>query len=90
MAGSIARINNLIKKLQKDEKLFNKYDKIIQDQIKKGIAEIAPGEAKGYKFYLPYRPVIPDNMESTKVRTVYDGSAKASNSTASLNDFLKT
>ena len=83
-AGSIARLNNLIKKLQKDEKLFNKHDEIIQDQIKEGIVEIALQEAKGYEFYLPHRPVIRVNAESTKVPIVYDGSAKASNSTISL------
>ena len=42
--GSMARLNKLIKKLQKDEKLFNRYDEIIQDQIKEGIVEIAPGK----------------------------------------------
>ena len=38
-AGSIARLNNLIKKLQKYKKLFNKYDEIIQDKIKECIVE---------------------------------------------------
>ena len=89
-AGSIARLNNLIKKLQKDEKLFNKYDEIIQDQIKSGVVEIAPEEPQGQEFYLPHHPVIRENAESTKVRVVYDGSAKASNSTISLNDCLET
>ena len=88
--GSMARLNNLIKKLQKDEKLFNRYDEIIQDQVKEGIVEIAPEEAKGYEFYLPHHLVIRKNAESTKVRIVYDGSAKASNSTVSLNDCLES
>ena len=43
----MARLNSLIKKLQKDEKLFNRYDEIIQDKIKEGTIEIAPEEAKG-------------------------------------------
>ena len=46
--GSMARLNNLIKKLQKDEKLFTRYDEIIQDQIKEGIVEIVPEEAEGH------------------------------------------
>ena len=41
-AGSIARLNNLIKKLQKDENLLSKYDEIIEDQVKEGIVEVAP------------------------------------------------
>ena len=89
-AGRIARLNNLIKKLQKDKKLFNKYDEIIQEQIKKGIVEITPQEAKGYEFCLPHLPVLRENAGSTKVRIVYNGSAKASNSTVSLNDCLET
>ena len=77
--GSMARLNNLIKKLQKNEKLFNRYDEIIQDQIKEGIVEIAPEEAKGYEIYLPHHPVIRKIAESAKVWIVYNGSAKASN-----------
>ena len=34
--------------------------------------------------------MIRENAESTKVRIVYDGSAKASSSTVSLNDCLET
>ena len=41
-AGSICRLSNLITKLQKDEKLFNHHDEIIQDQMNKGIMEIPP------------------------------------------------
>ena len=76
--------------MQKDKKLFNKYHEIIQEQIKKGIVETTPQEAKGYEFCFPHRPVLRENAGSTKVRIAYNGSAKASNSTVSLNDCLET
>ena len=41
-------------------------------------------------FYMPHRAVIRQSAESTKLRIVYDASAKANNSTVSLNDCLET
>ena len=40
------------------------------------------------EFFLPHRPVIRQNAESTKLRIVYDASAK-SESGYSLNDYLE-
>ena len=40
-------------------------------------------------FYLPHRPVICESAESTKLRIVYEASAKASKSIVSLNDRLE-
>ena len=47
--------------------------------------EIPTGEAK---HYIPHQPVIRDQAKSTKMRIVYDCSAKA-NSGVSLNDCLE-
>ena len=41
-------------------------------------------------FYLPHRPVILESAESTKLRIVYDASAKASKNSPSLNECLET
>ena len=69
----------------------------MQDQIKEGIIErVIEGEKsvtiqKSEKvFYLPYRPVIRESAELTKLRIVYDVSSKASKSTVSLNECLDT
>ena len=41
-------------------------------------------------FYMPHKAVIRESAKSTKLRIVYDVSAKANNSTVSLNDCLET
>ena len=41
------------------------------------------------EFFLPHKPVTGQNVESTKLRVVYDASAK-SESGYSLNDCLET
>ena len=89
-AGSLGRLQKLIEKLEKNPELFNKYDQIIQDQIADAIVEKAPESSERTEFYLPHRSVIRENAESTKIRIVYDGSAKAIESTNSLNECLET
>ena len=83
-------LKRLIGKLQTDKKLFNQYDKIIQDQIKDGIVEIVPKDSQGIAFYLPHRSLICENAESKKVQIVHSGSVKASNFKISLNNRLET
>ena len=41
-------------------------------------------------FYLPQKPVICESAETTKLRIVYDTSAKASKSIISLNESVET
>ena len=82
-------LKRLIGKLQTDKKLFNQYDKIIQDQIKDGIVEIVPKDSQGIAFYLPHRSLIFENAESKKVQIVHSGSVKASNFKISLNNRLE-
>ena len=36
-------------------------------------------------FYMPHKPVVRQAAESTKVRVVYDASARANSSSPSLN-----
>ena len=87
--GSLGRSNSLVKRLQKDPDLFEKYDEIIKDQLAKGIAEKAPSEANGKEFYIPHKPVVRESAESTKVRVVYDASARAYGEAPSLNECLE-
>ena len=87
--GSLGRLNNLIKKLKKDPELFQKYDEIIQNQIQDGIAEKVTADPVGKTFYLPHRPVVRENAETTKIRPVCDASAKE-NGSKSLNEILET
>lgn len=89
-AGSLARLEKLINRLEKDPDLYMKYDQIIQDQKEKGIVEEVDHEPTGKAFYLPHKPVIRESAETTKIRIVFDASAKTSSSAASLNDCLET
>ena len=88
--GSIGRLQKLVKRLKKDPELFAKYDNIIQEQLNEGIVEIAPTTTKGTEFYLPHHPVVRKEAETTKVRVVYDGSARENQYAPSLNDCLET
>ncbi|XP_046846738.1 uncharacterized protein LOC124440389 [Xenia sp. Carnegie-2017] len=89
-AGSLARLGKLVKRLEKKPRLFEQYQQIMKEQEEQGIIEKVTHEAKGREFYLPHKPVVRESAESTKVRVVYDVSAKESEDSPSLNDCLET
>ena len=68
--GSLSRLGNLIKKLRNQPLKFEQYDQIIQIHLSAGIIEKAPKEVKGTEFYVPHKPVVREEAESTKVRIV--------------------
>jgi hypothetical protein len=85
--GSIRILQQLVKKLERDNN-YTAYDKVIQEQIEQGVVEVAPAEAIDNKFYLPHKAVIRQQAESSKLRVVYDASAKERDDQPSLNDCL--
>ena len=64
------------------------YNDIIQEQLKEGVIEPAPLMPTKKEFYIPHKGVVSKHAESTKLRVVYDASAKESESQPSLNDCL--
>ena len=88
-AGSIARLGKLVQKLERKPELFQQYREIIKEQEEQGIIEVTQ-EPGGREFYLPHRSVVRESAESTKVRIVYDASAKVNDDSLSLNDCLET
>ena len=68
---------------------MKEYDDIIQEQLRKGIIEVVPADEvpPNTIHYLPHHAVVRQNKSTTKVRVVYDASAK-SLSSPSLNDCL--
>ena len=62
----------------------------MQQQLAQQIIEKAPEVSSDKEFYIPHRPVIRESAESTKVRIVYDASAKPSEKSPSLNECLET
>ena len=87
-SGSLKRLGNLVQRLKKTGGL-DEYNAIIHDQLCEGIVEEADMPASGKEFYIPHKAVVRENVESTKMRVVYDASAKAHSSAPSLNDCLE-
>ena len=85
------RLINLEKQLDRNKKRFADYDKIIQDYIKEGIVEridhFDNNTILGRVHYLPHRGVVREDHDTTKLRIVFDASAKIRNE-LSLNDIL--
>ena len=88
--GSVKRLSSLISRLKTNPKLLLEYDNIIQEQIKSGVVEPANDVLVpvGNVHYLPHREVVREDKNTTKVRVVYDASAKGPGT--SLNDCLHT
>ena len=86
-----ARLTGLVRQL-KSEGLMKEYDTVIRDQLERGIIqEIDPAEkTEGVRLqYLPHHPVVRQDKDTTKLRIVYDASAKTREG-PSLNSCLYT
>ncbi len=57
---------------------------------KAGVVEPTDQPVVRTDFYIPHKPVIQPNAESTKIRVVYDASARAHEGAPSLNECLHT
>ncbi len=84
------RLGGLLRRLQQDPAILREYDAIVREQLSKGIVEeVNPfSETQGVVHYLPHHPVIHQDKDTTKLRVVYDASARVSG--PSLNDCLCT
>ena len=73
-----SRLKSLVNRLKNDPELLFKYNHIIEDQLQKGIVERVPaGELDSCQaHYLPHHGVVRSEKETTKLRVVFDGSAK--------------
>ena len=89
---SQGRLNSLIKRLRKTPQRLKEYDEIIRKQEEEGIVETVDcldvPNKPGSVHYIPHREVIREDKDTTKLRIVYDASAR--NDGPSLNDCLET
>ena len=85
--GSMRRLNSLLRKLSRKNMLHD-YDDVIREQLAEGVVERAPAEVSGREFYLPHRAVVREGAETTKLRVVYDASARDHEAAPSLNECL--
>ena len=88
-AGSLRRLESLVKRLQKQPNLLERYDSVIQDQLTQGIVERVQDKPVAKEFYIPHKAVVSDAAESTKLRIVYDASARPNGNSPSLNECLE-
>ena len=91
---SLGRLQGLFRRLTHDPYIFREYVDIIQDQSNKGIIDVVPAQESGKVVassnrvrYVPHHAVVRQDKTMTKVRIVYDASAKSGNC-QSLNKCL--
>jgi len=83
---ALRRLRTLERKLKADNALKIEYSRIMEEYLKLGYMSIIDDpEEDGY--YMPHHAVIKESSNTTKVRVVFDASAKTSNG-VSLNDVL--
>ena len=64
-------------RLRRDTDMLGRYDDILQKQLKASIIEVVPQDTDSTKrHYLPHHSVSFPGSATTKLRIVYDGSAK--------------
>ena len=86
---ALGRLQSLVKRMKKTPHLIQKYDEILEDQLKKGVIEQIESETNSLtKHYIPHHAVINPTNESTKIRVVYDASARCRPENKSLNECL--
>ena len=68
--------------------MLSECDAVIIEQLEQEVVEKAPEKAEGKEFYLPHHAVVREEAETTKLRIVYDASARAHSNAPSLNECL--
>ena len=81
------RLKRVFNRLKRDN-LLDKYDDIMQRQLSDGIIDEVKKDNQSNVSCLPHHPVITPSKQTTKVRIVYDASAKMNKSASSLNESL--
>ncbi|XP_076653517.1 uncharacterized protein LOC143359464 [Halictus rubicundus] len=84
--GAVKRLLSLERKLNANNVLRDEYQRVLDEYLALGHMSLmeAPGDEG---FYMPHHAVVKEASSTTKVRVVFDASAKTT-SGASLNDIL--
>ena len=83
------RLNGLLNRLRRTPVLLQAYHEEMNQLVEKGFAEEADLGYDGLHTYLPHHPVIREDKATSKIRPVFDGSARGRYG-PSLNDCLET
>ena len=84
------RLLLLQKRFKGDPDLYLKYNEVFEEQLSLGIIERVPTEVENIEGveFLPHHGVVRADRDPTKLRIVFDGSAKTYSDHLSLNDRL--
>ncbi|VDM14958.1 unnamed protein product [Wuchereria bancrofti] len=85
-ALSSARLYSQWNKLQSKPELISRYHQTIQNHIANGIIEPTTRQHNN-EYFLPHQPIWNENSISTKLRVVFDASAKLQGQ-SSLNEYI--
>jgi len=87
---SLSRLRGLLQRLKQNPEILREYNAIILDQLDKGVVErVDQSDTTPWKIhYLPHHAVIRRDKETTKLRVVYEASARSNG--PSLNNCLYT
>ena len=80
------RLGGLLRRLKQTPQILDEYNRIITDQLDRGIIERVPQTKGDRTHYLPHHGVIRQDKTTSKLRIVYDASARTAG--PSLNDCL--
>ena len=86
---SLSRLKSQVNRLRSMPDFLESYDNIMKEQLRNGIIEEVPElETSARTSYLPHQAVIREDVETTRLRIIYDASAKEGKNGTSLNDCL--
>ena len=72
-----SRLRGLLRRLDQDRRLLVEYHQQLMEFVRLGwMQEVNPNESSGVDNYLPHLPVIRPEKTSSKLRIVFDASAK--------------
>ena len=83
------RLKSVLNKLKEHPEILAQYDAVFKEQLKLGIIEQmnSADRSGGFYHYIPHHAVFTPGKNTTKLRVVFDASAKCKNG-RSLNDML--
>ena len=87
---ALGRLKSLIHRMKSNPELLQKYDEIIMDQLNQGIIEKVKSQLDdNLKHYIPHHYAVINPMKTTsKIRVVYNATAKPKPENKSLNECL--
>ncbi|XP_036340244.1 uncharacterized protein LOC118749546 [Rhagoletis pomonella] len=84
--NAVRNLLRIERRLARDEDLRQRYNEFMQELIEMKHMELAP-ESSNQTFYMPHHPVVKESSLTTKLRVVFNASAKSATGN-SLNDAL--